>query len=138
MLRSLVGSEMCIRDSPGAHAGAHTRCQLNISMEVRFSKSTFLQSKITSNTLSRESERWKEWCTFATDFIEKKKGLRRSSKIVQGAKKNKTGMSSEMNSGSEWRQQQLAGVLVLLVLVLVLMVLVETKMRSIESQLATS
>eukprot|EP00656_Telonema_subtile_P007639 TRINITY_DN13588_c0_g1_i2.p1 TRINITY_DN13588_c0_g1~~TRINITY_DN13588_c0_g1_i2.p1 ORF type:complete len:413 (-),score=98.47 TRINITY_DN13588_c0_g1_i2:162-1400(-) len=103
-------------------------CKLSISMEVRFSKSTFLEGKIRSNTLSRESDRWKEWCVFARDFVEKKKGLKRTKLPAKrtAALKKKDGSEQQM-------QVMVAGGIGLVMLVLVM--IVEWQLRALQSAL---
>lgn len=108
-------------------------CELSISMEVRFSKSTFLQSKIASNTLSRESERWKEWCLYAKDYVERKKGLKRSAKKELVARR-----PIKKQSGKDTQQvQNTAVVCTLALLVLVLILLVEIKVRGLIAQVSS-
>jgi len=105
------------------HGDGH--CMLNITMEVSFSKSTFLEGKIKSNTVSIESANHKEWCTYARDYVEKKKGLKRTSKPVPKQK----GKGGEKSKAKDARN--VLAVLSAALLALVMIVLVELKLQSI-------
>jgi len=110
------------------HGDGH--CTLNISMEVSFSKSTFLEGKIRSNTISMESDRWKGWCDYARDFVEKKKGLKRTNKpLPKGGKKD--GKDKEKKKAEDVRN--VVAVLSTALLALMMVLLVEFKMQALEA-----